>query len=362
MKKLKISKEDLLYNLSLIKSKVGEETKIIAVVKANAMGLGLIEFSKFLIENGIEYLAVANYEEALILREAEIQQEIMLLSEVYDKNEIANLLDNNIILTIGNLEEKEIIENIACEKGIKARVQVKIDTGFGRYGFVYFNEIEILNAVQNTENIEIIGVFTHFSKAINKKITYIQFNRFVKFIPKIKEINENLIFHASNSTATFLYPDMNLDAVRIGSAFQGRILVKNNGLKKIGKFMSNIVTIKNLPKGYNISYSNCFKLKKDTLVAVVPVGYIDGFNLRNQRDNFTFKDNITSVLMEIKKVFTIPKLTVKINEKKYNVIGRLGMYHAIIDITKGENIKVGDEVYFNISPMYINASIERSFE
>jgi hypothetical protein len=88
---------------------------------------------------------------------------------------------------------------------------------------------------------------------------------------------------------------------------------------------------------------------------------MDGFNLRNNRDDFSLKNNIVSVFMEIKKIFTRPKLTVKINNRIYNVIGRLGMYHAIVDITNGENIKNGDEVILNIAPLYTNIKIRREY-
>lgn len=87
---------------------------------------------------------------------------------------------------------------------------------------------------------------------------------------------------------------------------------------------------------------------------------MDGFNLKNMRDSYNFKDNILSVLIEIKKVFTRPKLQVKIQDRYYSVIGRLGMYHAIIDIT-GANFKIGDEVYLNIAPLYTNKDIRREY-
>lgn len=111
-----------------------------------------------------------------------------------------------------------------------------------------------------------------------------------------------------------------LDYVRLGSCIQGRALGDNLGLKKIGAFKTEIITIKNIEKGYNISYSNEYKAKKDMKVAVVGVGYIDGFNLKRARDVFTLKDNILSVLIEIKKIFVKCCLKVKINNNICNVV------------------------------------------
>lgn len=88
---------------------------------------------------------------------------------------------------------------------------------------------------------------------------------------------------------------------------------------------------------------------------------MDGFNLKNQRDSFSFKDNILSVCMEIKKIFTRPKLRVKINDSYYNVIGRLGMFHAVIDITGANDINIGDTVIIDVAPLYTNINIRREY-
>jgi alanine racemase len=362
MKVLEINQTDLKYNLEQITNYISSsKAKIIAVVKANGMGLDLIKYSNFLVQNGIQTLAVANTYEALALREAGFENEILMLSEVYSIKELESLIDNNIVLTIGNLEEKEKIENLATSKNKVVQAHIKIDTGFARYGFLYNNETEILQAVKNSEVLKITGVYTHFSKPLDKTYTNIQFARFQNLIPKIKEVNNEAIFHCSSSTAMLLYPNMNLDAVRLGSCIQGRVLDNKLNLKKIGTFKSEIITIKDLQKGYNISYGNTFKVKSPMKVAVIPVGYMDGFNLKNNRDDFSFKNNLISIAMEIKKLFLRPSLKVSLNNQNYNVIGRLGMYHAIIDITKAQNIKNGDEVIINIPPLYTNKDIRREY-
>ncbi len=133
------------------------------------------------------------------------------------------------------------------------------------------------------------------------------------------------------------------------------------GLKRIGRFKSEIVSIKEVPKGYNISYSNEFKTNTKARIAVIPVGYMDGLNVKNGRDSFNFKNNIISICMEIKKLFTKPTLKVIIKDRKFNVIGRIGMYHAIVDITGANDINLGDEVYLSIAPIYTNLNIRREY-
>ena len=241
-------------------------------------------------------LAVANVEEAEALRQAGIQEKILMLTPTRNKNEIKSLIQNHIILTIGNAEELALAKELAKKYDEKIEVQLKIDTGFGRYGFLY-NQIEdILEVFKLNKMVYISGMYTHFSKPIDEKWTKKQFERFLEVVEKVKKAGYNPgMLHTCESTAFFKYRYMYLNAVRIGSAFQGRTLVKNTGLKKIGTFKTTISEIKNVPKGYNISYSNEFKTKKNTKIAIVPVGYMDGLNRKNLRDSFYFKDNILSI-------------------------------------------------------------------
>ena len=367
MKKLIINRKDLKNNLKIIRKMVDSSgkdddrnnVKIIAVVKGNGMGLGLVQFSKFLVNNGIEILAVANIEEAIELRQAGIKEEILMLTPMSMEKELKKLIDNQITLTVSSLEQIEKIEKIAKND---VKVHIKIDTGFGRYGFLYNNLEKILQAFKMCDKTKVVGTYTHFSKPIDEKSTIKQFNRFLEVIAYIKKEGQNPgMLHCSESTAFLKYRMMNLNAVRLGSILQGRTLITVPNLLKIGVFKSSIQEIKCIPKGYNISYGNMYKTKKQTKIAVIPVGYIDGFNVRKDRDVFSFKENVLSVGIEIKKFFNNNNLKVTINGKKYNVLGRVGMYHCAIDITNSDDISVDDEVILDIPPMFTNSMIRREY-
>lgn len=281
MKSLVINKADLKHNITVIrkiakrdgKDDEGNKLKIIAVVKGNGYGLGLVEYTKFLIDQGFDFFAVATPEEALILRDAGIKEDILMMSSTAIEKDVKVLLEKDIILSIGSKVSADVAEKVCASLNKTARVHIKMETGFSRYGFTTLNEL--VETVSDFKNLKIEGTFSHFSSSFSDKPKYtnMQFEKFIQCIECLKTNNINPgMLHICNSSAFLKYPGMHLNAVRIGSAFLGRIIIENHyGLKQIGMLKSKIAEIKEIPKGSYIGYSNGYRTKKDLTIAIINV-------------------------------------------------------------------------------------------
>ena len=376
MNKLVINKENLLQNVQKIKEHAqtnlpddkGNPVKIIVVVKSNAYGLDLKQYVQFMVNQGFDFFAVSTVQEAVEFRKLGFTQQVLMLSSTGIKEEIKTLIENNVIITIGSKETIDAVCAISKEmpeKKIKAHI--KIDTGFGRYGFVYDNREEMVEALKNLQeekNIEIQGTFTHFSNAYyDEKYTKQQFQRFIDCIEVLKMNNINTgMLHVCNSSAFIKFPEMHLNAVRVGSAFVGKLAFQNNiGLKKVAKLESQVAEIKEVPKGFNIGYSNAYKTKKKTKVAIIPCGYINGVDVQVGRDMFRPVDKFRYIVRDIKDAFKKQNHIVTINGQKCEILGRIGTFHVTVDIT-GKDIKIGDKATFEVNTTLVNSNVERIYQ
>lgn len=287
-----------------------------------------------------------------------------MMSSTSLKEDLKLLIDNDIIITIGSKECAKIVRDLSTKISKQIRAHIKIDTGFGRYGFLYSDVKEIVDTIKSLTNVSIEGIYSHFSLAYYKddKWTIEQFNRFLNVIEALKLNDISLeTYHICNSPAFLNYPEMHLNGARIGSAFLGRVDSENNvGLKKIGQLKTNITEIKTVPKGYNIGYLNSYKTKKETKIAIIQVGYMDGYNISLKTDMFRFIDKLRGLSHSIKNFLKRTNLKVTINDRKYNVIGKVGMYHMAIDITNS-NIKINDLVYLDVNPLHVDGKIRREY-
>ena len=317
-----IDLDAIAYNTRNIKKLIGDKD-LIAVVKANCYGHGVIDIIPTLLENGVSRFAVAMISEALEIRDNKITAPVMILgfTPLYLGEELIN---NNIEQTVYDLDYAKELSKIALTLNKKAKIHIAIDTGMGRIGFLP-NEKSIDNITEicSLEGIEVIGIFTHFSTSDekDKEYSHEQFTKMLSVMDTLKKRGIDIpLKHVANSGAIIDLPDTYLDAVRAGIILYGYYpsdeIDKNNlALKPALTLKATITNVKTLEKDMYVSYGRTFKTSNETIVATIPVGYADGY-LRKLAENGK---------VIIKGEFA-------------PIIGRICMDQFMIDV------KIGDEV------------------
>lgn len=326
-----ISLENIKYNFTQIKNYVNK-TKIMCVVKANAYGHGIVEVAKTL--NEADYFAVATLNEAILLRLNNITQPILLLG-FFDINSIDKIIENDITISIYDLETAEKISNICLKLNKTVKIHIKIDTGMSRLGFC--SDCDIYNTIQKINSLNsfyIEGIYSHFAVADDdfKEVeTLKQANLFADIIKKLENLGIFIEFkHISASSGIISYPQFNFNMVRAGIVLYGYnpTLQKNIDLKPSMTVFSTIAQIKNIKKDDFISYGHTFCAKNDMKIAIVTIGYADGY----------FRANSNSAY-------------ILVNGKKAPIVGRICMDMCMVDISEISDTKIGDKVvifgYFN---------------
>ena len=318
------------HNVSEIVRIKKKDTKIMAVVKADAYGHGVKETAGILIENGIDRLAVSTLDEALQLRHLGVAVPIQVLSFT-PAERITEILDYDIIQTVFNPETAQNISELATRRGICATVHIKVDTGMGRLGFFPTEEdAEKIAKISKLPNLYVEGLMTHFASSDERDPAYTnyQFERFMDLYCQLEHIGVHIpIRHVANSSAICNYQEMHLEMVRPGLMLYGLYSLPNDekrkvDLKPVMTLKSVIINIRHLQENSCISYGRTFKTSRESIIATIPIGYADGYP--RQLSN---------------------KGRVLIGGEYAPVVGRICMDHTMVDVTDlKDDISIGDEV------------------
>jgi len=297
-----------------------------AVVKANAYGHGAVKVATELQNIGCNDFAVACLSEAQELRNSGIHGNILILG-ITDLEFIPEVIKGGFIQTTDSLEYTKAV----AEHG-NAKVHIKIDTGMSRLGFYCHDSESIIKSsneieeISKLDNITIDGIFTHFadSDGTDKKYTEKQFSLFTSLIDELKKRNINVgTRHCCNSAGILRYPEMHLDMVRAGIILYGLMPsanVKDDNIKLGMKLSARVCAVHELKKDDCVSYGCTYCAEKDTRVAVISIGYADGFS----------------------RVYSGKEL-LKINGKSYKTVGKICMDMCMVEIGMEPDCKVGDE-------------------
>ncbi|MGI6337518.1 MAG: alanine racemase [Eubacteriales bacterium] len=366
MKAYIIEKDKLKNNIDIVKKRAGDKP-IYGVIKAGGYGLGLLQFARMLRDEGIDRFAVTEPSDAIRLRMAGfIDEEILVMRSVATEGDVSDIIDAHAIATIGSYNDAMLLSGLAEKHSEIVEAHIKIDTGMGRYGFLPEETEKIAQIYRFMKRINITGLYTHFSCAFaNKKMTKQQLDRLLETAQTLRDAGCNPgCVHAGNSSFLFRGDLSSTDAVRIGSAFLGRLPFRakaNCGLQPVGYARCDVAEVRWLAEGQTVGYGAAYRCKKPTRIAVIPFGYTDGFGVARVNDIFRFRDKLRYLLHDVKLLFMRKRMYVTIRGRRAPVLGHIGMVHCVADIT-GIQCEVGDEVVLDVSPLYANPLIERIYE
>lgn len=268
------------HNVQTIKTKTAP-AKFCAVVKAFAYGHGLVRVAETAVRAGADYLAVALVEEGRALRNAGIDEPILLLSEPLP-NAMAELVESRLIPT---LYSREGMEALASEVPVGERypVHVKVDSGMHRVGINPNDAIGLIEAIAKHDRLTLEGVFTHLAVAdeLDNAYTGSQLERFQSVLDALatKNIAPTMV-HAANSAAALAHPQARFDLVRVGIAMYGvppsGDFVNGYDLHPAMSLHSRVTYVKRVPANSSVSYGMHYQTSNETTLATLPVGYADG--------------------------------------------------------------------------------------
>ena len=317
----------LVHNFKEVKKKVGPDVGVMAIVKAQGYGHGMVQVSRPLEKEGVNYFGVTSPSEAFSLRKEGIKSSILILGPTM-LEEIEKIIKKDITQTICTKEMALVLQGECKKLKKRFKVHIEVDTGMGRTGVPYQRALKLVKEVAKIPELEVEGIFTHFSTADeeNKSFTKEQIKRFKEVLEKLEGEGIDIpLRHAANSAGVLNFPESYFNMVRPGLALYGiypsEYVSRSLDLHPVMSLRSKVIYLKRVKKGATISYGKTYVTGTDTTIAILPIGYEDGYNrlLSNKGE-------------------------VIIKGKRVRIAGRVCMDQTILDVGEVPGVKVGDEV------------------
>lgn len=322
-----IDLENLGHNIAQVRKNVGGDVKILAVVKANAYGHGLVQISNAALRCGADLLGVAIPEEGKKLRQSGITAPILDFGGLLPEN-AEMVVDYDITPTVFSESILLALQEKAAQQGKVLPLHIKVDTGMNRIGVKAPADLKhLLQLLKSCENLTLEGLYTHFaiSEAADKRFTREQVRRFETMVDLARQMGYAPLLHAANSAAALDVAETRFDLVRMGLAlygyYTGPHCRRDANLLPVLTWKTSVVHVKWIQPGETVSYGRLFTATRPTRVATLPVGYGDGYR--------RCLSNNACVL---------------IGGMRVPVIGAVCMDQLLCDVTGlPEDVRVGDE-------------------
>jgi alanine racemase len=312
-------------NIRHVSSLLKDGTGIMAVVKANGYGHGVLPVSRAAVEAGAAFLAVADVCEGVELREGGMNSPVLVMGGMLP--ELAEVsVTHNLAQTVYSVEMVDALQAACVKHGRRAAMHIKVETGMNRMGVRPGTELQaILDRAKASPLLSVEGLYSHFavSEIPDKSFTIKQFQLFQLAIQQSRDTGFQPLLHIGNSGAALECPFAHLDLVRVGIAMYGLHPsgAADPSLKPAFEWKTNVVQVKTVHKGDTVSYGRMWEAPEDRVIATLPVGYADGYK--------RLLGNRAHVLIRGRRV---------------PVVGRVCMDHMMADVTQIEGVCTGDEV------------------
>lgn len=345
------------------------EAKCMAVVKADAYGLGAVQVALALERVGCQAFAVTKVEEGLILRKNGIKGLILVLGPALQE-EWPEAIAARLQLTITELSLIDKLNEVCESLNQSVSVQLKLETGMGRTGFRLSELDELAMILAHSHRLEVMGVYTHFARAAqrDKRYTLAQYEQFRLLTARLEELGICPVWkHVCNSAAFLDYPEWHHDFVRIGTllighypgpGFSGKLSLSDPWIAK-----TRIVHLRQVPKGTYVGYQSIYRTKSLTRLAVIPVGYADGFGVSPHFVPQGWIDFLKIVIKNFAALFGIflSGERVELKGRSVRVAGKIGMQLTVIDVGM-QDCALGDEVRIPLRRTVANPRIHRKYK
>lgn len=355
MKRYLVDRAAVRKNIDNLKTRAGS-AELIAVLKGNGYGLGLLEMAGVCREAGVTHFAVTEVSDVRALREAGFSDAwILMLRPTADSDDIRALLALGAVFTVSSQDDAAALNGIAAQQGQIAEAHLKIDTGMGRYGFLPGETDKLLSVYSYMDSIAVTGIYTHLHSAFcNKKQTLAQAEQFRAVLDAIHAAGfETGMAHLGNSAALLRFPELTMDAVRVGSAMLGRLSFRGGyNLFRVGVCEASVEELRWLPKGHTTGYGAAWRAKRPTRIAVLSVGYYHGFGCEVGGDIFRPRDQLRRMLSALRGLVRRKAIYVTVNDSRCRVLGHIGMLHTVVDVTDID-CSLGDKAVLNINPLLL---------
>ena len=325
-----IDLDAIAHNVREIRRITNKKSEIMAAVKADAYGHGVMEVVPTLIENGVTQLAVSMLDEAIQLRKLGIKVPILILSYT-DPARTDEIILNEVTQTVFSYDLAKALSDSAVKLKRNVKIHIKVDTGMTRVGFMSgYSAIKNILEISELSGLIIEGLFTHFASADeeDKSYTEMQFEKFMSICSELGRVGVHIpVRHVCNSAGLIMYPHMHLDMVRPGIILYGLYPSKYVDKQKITlkpamTLKANVIMVKEVEEEISISYGRTFKTSRKSIIATIPIGYADGY---------------TRLLSNSGRVL--------INGQFAPIVGRVCMDQIMIDVTDlNKKALIGDEV------------------